>query len=68
VIKPKNMFLAAANFFLFCVGATQVGRILAYNSSTKKESVLDAAKDLAKEEGQDIKALVNKGTGAIKTS
>jgi len=62
------MFLAAANFFLFCVGATQVGRILTYNASTKKESVLDAAKDLVTEEGEDIKALVKQGTGAIKTS
>jgi hypothetical protein len=62
------MFLAAANFFLFCVGATQVGRILAYNASTKNESVLDAVKDAAKEDKEDIKALVKDPMGAVKHS
>ena len=35
VIKPKNMFLATVNFFLFLVGATQVSRILSYQRSVK---------------------------------
>jgi len=31
VIRPQNMLLAAVNFCLFCVGATQCSRIIAYN-------------------------------------
>lgn len=35
VITPKNYLLAAVNFFLGCVGITQVGRILTYRASQK---------------------------------
>ncbi|KAI2634877.1 UPF0041-domain-containing protein [Hypomontagnella submonticulosa] len=35
VITPKNYLLAAVNFFLGCVGITQVCRILLYRSSQK---------------------------------
>ncbi|KAI9716775.1 MAG: hypothetical protein M1812_005115 [Candelaria pacifica] len=57
VIKPRNVFLAAVNFFLGCVGFTQVMRIWQYNRSVKdttlsqdanevKDSVVSTAKDL----------------------
>ena len=49
VIKPKNLFLAAVNFFLFLVGSTQVTRILMHKSSVK-----DAEQEL-KVEGHEIK-------------
>ncbi|KAF3008724.1 hypothetical protein E8E13_009762 [Curvularia kusanoi] len=49
VIKPRNVVLAAVNALLFCVGATQVGRIYAYNKS------LDG-KELAKAEGKELEA------------
>lgn len=49
VIKPQNPVLAAVNALLFCVGATQVGRIYAYNKSLK-------AGDLAKAEGKELEA------------
>jgi hypothetical protein len=49
VIKPKNVVLAAVNALLFCVGATQVGRIYSYNKS------LDAG-TLAKAEGKELEA------------
>ncbi|KAF1359957.1 UPF0041-domain-containing protein, partial [Lizonia empirigonia] len=48
VIRPKNVALAAVNALLFCVGATQVGRIYSYNQSVK-------AADLAKAEGTELK-------------
>jgi hypothetical protein len=35
IIKPKNMMLAAVNFFLFIVGATQTSRILLHQRSVK---------------------------------
>ncbi|KAI1772752.1 UPF0041-domain-containing protein [Hypoxylon cercidicola] len=35
VITPQNYLLAAVNFFLGCVGVTQVARILMYRSSQK---------------------------------
>ena len=37
VIKPRNLFLASVNFLLFCVGATQTGRVLSYQSSLPAE-------------------------------
>lgn len=47
VIRPKNVALAAVNALLFCVGATQVGRIYSYNQSVK-------AGELAKQEGKEL--------------
>jgi len=49
--------LAAVNFFLFCTGAVQCGRILSYNASVKKESIGAAAKDAIKEEGEVVKEM-----------
>jgi len=48
IIKPKNVLLAAVNFFLGCVGVVQVTRILAYNHTHKGETAkeqLEEAKD-----------------------
>ena len=41
--------LAAVNFFLGCVGITQVARILAYRSSQNKKDLPEAAKEKAAE-------------------
>ncbi|PNS13980.1 hypothetical protein CAC42_6493 [Sphaceloma murrayae] len=57
IIKPQNLFLASVNFLLFCVGATQVGRVLLYQQSLKGDSVGEEAKKLAVEEGRDLKAV-----------
>jgi len=54
IIKPKNVFLATVNFFLFCVGATQVTRIFIYRQSRKSTSVTEEVKDVAKEEGKVV--------------
>ncbi|KAJ4416045.1 hypothetical protein N0V82_006968 [Gnomoniopsis sp. IMI 355080] len=45
IIKPKNMLLAAVNFFLGVVGIIQVGRILVYRSSQKNKTVVDEVKE-----------------------
>lgn len=44
IIKPKNMLLAAVNFFLGVVGIIQVSRILLYRSSQKNKTVVDEVK------------------------
>jgi mitochondrial pyruvate carrier 2 len=54
IIKPKNVFLATVNFFLFCVGATQVSRIIVYRQSLKGTSTTDEAKDVVKEEAKVV--------------
>lgn len=45
IIKPKNMLLAAVNFFLGVVGIIQVGRILVHRSSQKNKTVVDEVKE-----------------------
>ncbi|KAF1962782.1 UPF0041-domain-containing protein [Byssothecium circinans] len=64
VIRPKNLFLAAVNFFLFMVGATQVGRILVYQKSLK------GAEGQAKEEGKvlegELKDVAEKAERVVK--
>ncbi|KAH9875272.1 hypothetical protein J1614_004763 [Plenodomus biglobosus] len=50
VIRPKNIALAGVNFLVFCVGATQVGRIYMYNKS------LEATEGQVKAEGRELEA------------
>ncbi|KAK5175260.1 uncharacterized protein LTR77_000397 [Saxophila tyrrhenica] len=49
VIKPRNLFLASVNFLLFCVGATQVTRVLSYQSELKGQTMGEMAMEKAKE-------------------
>ncbi|EMD69179.1 hypothetical protein GGP41_004811 [Bipolaris sorokiniana] len=60
VIRPKNIALAAVNFLVFCVGATQVGRIYLYNQSLKN------TEGQAKNEMQDLKNTAQKAEKALK--
>lgn len=60
VIKPRNLFLASVNFLLFCVGATQVSRVLMYQQSLKGESVGDVVKDDAKAAGKNLEQAAKK--------
>jgi len=58
IIKPRNVLLAAVNFFLGVVGVIQVGRILSYNYSHKGESTkeqLEEAKVEAKSVAEGLK-------------
>jgi len=67
VIRPKNILLAAVNFFLGCVGIVQVGRILTWQAKVKKESPkeqLESAKEsvigAAKDAEQKVEAAISK--------
>lgn len=51
IIKPRNILLAAVNFFLGVVGVIQVSRIVTYNMSHKGETLGEQVK----EAGEDIK-------------
>lgn len=65
IIKPRNLFLAAVNFFLFLVGSTQVTRILMYQQSLK------GTEKEAKVEGKELKAelkeVAEKAENAVKS-
>ena len=65
VIKPRNLFLASVNFLLFCVGSTQVARILMWQSSQEGLSVGAEAVKAVKEEGKEIERLVKGGPGNV---
>ncbi|KUJ23393.1 UPF0041-domain-containing protein [Mollisia scopiformis] len=67
IIKPKNILLAAVNFFLGIVGVVQVSRIVSYNYSQKgktateqleeaKESAVDVAKGIKKDAIEVVKS------------
>ncbi|MCJ1476061.1 hypothetical protein MMC13_004726 [Lambiella insularis] len=70
VIKPKNVLLAAVNFFLGCVGVTQVTRILLHQRSVKNgtigaiaeenaQDVAERTKEAAKDVGAKVKGSVS---------
>ena len=62
--------LAAVNFFLACVGVTQVTRILLYQRSLKDgsaQAVTDEAKDLANTVKGAAKDVVAKGENVFKS-
>jgi len=66
IIKPKNIFLATVNFFLFCVGATQVTRIFVWRQSEEGKNAVAVAKELTKEEGQVVEGVVKDTADAAK--
>ncbi|TVY33483.1 putative mitochondrial pyruvate carrier [Lachnellula subtilissima] len=59
IIKPRNVLLAAVNFFLGVVGIIQVTRIVTHNMSVKNESpkeALEEAKDNVVETAKGVKS------------
>lgn len=54
IIKPRNLFLASVNFLLFCVGATQVTRVLQYQSEMKGQTLAEELQDKAKDAGNKV--------------
>lgn len=58
--------LASVNFLLFCVGATQVTRVLLYQSSQKGDSVTQEIKDAATAEGHRLEEVVKNPKDALK--
>lgn len=62
VIRPQNMFLASVNFLLFCVGTTQVTRVLSYQRSLGgTEGVVDAIKG----EGHKLEEVAEKAEAKV---
>ncbi|KXL47396.1 hypothetical protein M433DRAFT_100970 [Acidomyces richmondensis BFW] len=56
IIKPRNLFLASVNFLLFCVGATQVTRVIRYQQGLK--GGIEEVKEEVKKEVQEVKKVV----------
>ncbi|KAJ5439058.1 mitochondrial pyruvate carrier 2 [Penicillium daleae] len=67
IIKPRNVLLAAVNFFLGCVGVVQVSRIFMWQRSQTGSS-LEAAKELEHEAVDSAKAVVVKTESAVKAA
>ncbi len=60
--------LATVNAFLFCVGATQVSRILMYRQSVKGESVGEEIKVVAKEQAGVVESAAKDAVAAVKSA
>ncbi|KAL9032501.1 MAG: hypothetical protein Q9180_006463 [Flavoplaca navasiana] len=58
IIKPRNILLAAVNFFLGCVGVVQVTRILRWQSQSKKDTITEVAQQDAEEAVRTAKGIV----------
>ncbi|ODM21081.1 hypothetical protein SI65_04134 [Aspergillus cristatus] len=67
IITPRNMLLAAVNFFLGCVGVVQVSRIFMYRRSLEGSST-EAAKSMEHEVADSAKAVVHGAESAVKKS
>ncbi|KAJ6113353.1 hypothetical protein N7523_006670 [Penicillium sp. IBT 18751x] len=63
IIKPRNVLLAAVNFFLGCVGAVQVTRIFMWQRSQAGSSI-EAAKEMEHQAVDSVKAVANAAEGA----
>ncbi|KAJ6088557.1 mitochondrial pyruvate carrier 2 [Penicillium sp. IBT 16267x] len=63
IIKPRNVLLAAVNFFLGCVGLVQVTRIFNYRRSLDG-SAAEAVKNLENEAADNAKDVVSAVEGA----
>ncbi|CAF9911442.1 Mitochondrial pyruvate carrier 2 [Imshaugia aleurites] len=64
VIKPRNLLLAAVNFFLGCVGVTQVTRILLYQRSQEAASAGQIVEKDAKDVANTVKGITTDPEGA----
>jgi hypothetical protein len=61
---PQNYSLASVNFLLFCVGATQVSRILLWKQSIKGDTIPSELERAGKQEGRELEAIVKDPKGA----
>ncbi|KAI4740575.1 UPF0041-domain-containing protein [Aureobasidium sp. EXF-12298] len=68
VIKPRNLFLASVNFLLFCVGATQVSRILLWQKAQKGDTIPEELKKAGKQEGRELEAIAKDPKGAYENA
>jgi len=68
VIKPKNYFLAAVNFFLACVGGVQVSRILSYQRSVDKSTTTEELKKAKDDVVETTKGIAQDPKGAARNA
>ena len=66
IIKPRNLFLASVNFLLFCVGATQVSRVLRYQSEMKGQTLGEEVAEKVGEGKEQVVQKVEEGVGKAK--
>ena len=60
--------LAAVNFFLGCVGVTQVARIVMYQQELKKSGISQVAESNAKDAVDTAKSITQDPEGAAKNA
>ncbi|KAI2012617.1 hypothetical protein LOZ39_000553 [Ophidiomyces ophidiicola] len=65
IIKPKNVLLATVNFFVGCLGLTQVTRIFLHRRSVDGSST-GALKDLSHEATDSAKIMAHKAEDMVK--
>ena len=63
---PTTYSLAAVNFFLGCVGVTQVSRIFLYQQSLKNETAGEVARDSAIDAKDTAKGIAQNPESAAK--
>ncbi|KAL9110501.1 MAG: hypothetical protein Q9187_008045 [Circinaria calcarea] len=68
IIKPRNVLLAAVNFFLGCVGITQVTRILLYQRSLTSSTLSQIAQEDAKDIAEATKTIASDPNGAAESA
>ncbi|KAL8953029.1 MAG: hypothetical protein Q9222_001079 [Ikaeria aurantiellina] len=68
IIKPRNILLAAVNFFLGCVGITQVTRILIWQKQVKDGTVSEVAQEDAKDVTQTAEGIIKNPEAAAKSA
>ncbi|KAK4694434.1 hypothetical protein P7C71_g3147, partial [Lecanoromycetidae sp. Uapishka_2] len=68
VIKPRNILLAAVNFFLGCVGVTQVTRILLWQRSQEASSAGEVVEKDAKGAADTVKGIAKNPEAAAKNA
>jgi len=68
IIKPRNILLAAVNFFLGCVGATQVTRIYLYNQSLKNGTITEGLKEDVKDLADSAKVATKDASAKVKNA
>ncbi|KAG8528719.1 uncharacterized protein KY384_006406 [Bacidia gigantensis] len=66
IIKPRNVFLAAVNFFLACVGVTQLTRIAMHERSQKNASAGQLVEDAAADTKNTAESIAKDPEGATK--
>ena len=65
IIKPRNMFLATVNFFLFLVGSVQVSRVLLYRRSLEGNNAAETAKQTVKDGAEKVENVVKDSADAV---